>query len=170
MTWWRRRREPDPRVAEVLAEHPAEELLAWGSLVDGSVVVCTKWAIFVPGAGRIPWDRIVRGEWSEEFLDLLVQLQPGQKATHMRLRFEEPGLVPPVVRERVQWTVVASHQLTLSRSDGVAGGATFNARRSAETGEVRWAVVFDPGLDASDPRWRAAADQALADLRGQLGI
>ena len=165
-----RRREIDPRVAALIESHGRERLLGWGELVDGTVVACTDWAIYLPEVGRVPWDAIVRGEWSEEFLDLLVQLKPGQKATHMRLRFEEPGLVPAVVRERVQWTVVASQPTTLRRSDGVTGGVTFNARRSAETGDVRWAVVFDPGIDVSDPRWRAAADEALAELRSQLGI
>ena len=166
----RRRRETDPRVTSLLEGHERERLLGWGELVDGTVVACTDWAIYLPETGRIPWDAIVRGEWSEEFLDLLVQLRPGQKATHMRLRFEEPGLVPAVVRERVQWTVVASQPMTLRRADGVTGGVTFNARRSAETGEVRWAVVFDSGIDARDPRWRAAADAALAELRDQLGV
>ena len=167
---FRRRREQDPRVAALLEGHERERLLGWGELVDGTVVICTDWAIYVPGTGRIPWDAIVRGEWSEEFLDLLVQLTPGTRATHMRLRFEEPGLVPPVVRERVQWTVVASQRVEVSRSDGVSGGVTFNARRSAETGDVRWAAVFDSGIDATDPRWRAAADEALAELRSQLGV
>ena len=166
----RRRRERDPRVVALLAGHERERLLGWGELVDGTVVVCTDWAIYVPEVGRIPWDSIVRGEWSEEFLDLLVQLTPGTRATHLRLRFEQPGLVPPVVRERVQWTVVASQRVEVVRSDGARGGVTFNARRSAETGDVRWAVVFDSGIDTTDPRWRAAADEALADLRSQLGV
>ena len=95
----RRRRETDPRVTSLLEGHERERLLGWGELVDGTVVACTDWAIYLPETGRIPWDAIVRGEWSEEFLDLLVQLRPGQKATHMRLRFEEPGLVPAVVRD-----------------------------------------------------------------------
>lgn len=166
----RRRREQDPRVVEALAGHDRERLLAWGELVDGSVVVCTDWAIYVPAVGRIAWDAVVRGEWSEEFLDLTVQLVAGQRAQHLRLRFDEPGLVPPVVRERVQWTVVTSQRAELERADGERGGVQLNARRSAQTGEVRWSVVFDTGIDARDPQWREAADAALADLRSQLGV
>jgi hypothetical protein len=45
-----------------------------------------------------------------------------------------------------------------------------NARRSPATGDVRWSVVFDSALDSGDPGWRAAADAALTDLRGQLGV
>ena len=163
------RRRLDPRVAALLEGATGERLLAWGELVDGEVVACTDLAIHIPGQGRIPWDLVVRGAWSEEFLDLVVQPAPGQRSRQLRLRFDEPGQVPGVVRERVQWTVVASHRTTLVHPDGSAGDAMLNARRSPQTGEVRWAVVFDPGIDPADPGWRAAADRALADLRDQLG-
>ncbi len=167
MRW---RREVDPRVVEILAGWSRERLLAWGELVDGQVVVCTDLAIHVPGHGRVPWDLVVRGAWSEEFLDLVIQPAPGAPSAALRLRFEEPGQVPAVVKERVQWTVVASHPTQLAHPDGRTGWAMLNARRSPETGGVRWAVVFDPALDPGDPGWRAAADAALDDLRGQLGV
>ena len=163
------RRRLDDRVAALLEGAAGERLLAWGALVDGQVVACTDLAIHLPGEGAIPWDLVVRGAWSEEFLDLVVQAGPGQRARQLRLRFDEPGQVPGVVRERVQWTVVASHRVALAHPDGSAGSAMLNARRSPQTGQVRWSVVFDPGIDAADPGWRAAADRALADLRDQLG-
>ena len=75
-----------------------------------------------------------------------------------------------MVRERVQWTVVASHPAEIVHPDGRTGSAMLNARRSPATGEVRWAVVFDRAVDATDPAWRAAADVALADLRERLGV
>jgi hypothetical protein len=163
------RRRLDPRVAEILAQAPGERLLAWGTLVDDTVVACTDLAIHVPGEGRIPWDAVVRGAWSQEFLDLVVQDAPGARGRQLRLRFAEPGQVPGVFRERVQWTVVASHQADLQHPDGSMGTAMLNARRSPQSGEVRWAVVFGAGIDPSDPGWRSAADRALADLRDQLG-
>lgn len=167
MRW---RRNVDERVTAVLGRAQADKLLAWGELVDGSVVVCTDRAIHFPVERRVPWDLVVRGAWSEEFLDLVVQPAPGARSEQVRLRFEEPGQVPAVVRERVEWTVVASHQAALVHPDGRSGSAMLNARRSPETGEVRWAVVFDPAIDARDPGWRSAADEALADLRAQLGV
>jgi len=72
--------------------------------------------------------------------------------------------------EGVQWSVVSSHPEELVHPDGSTGWAMLNARRSPATGEVRWAVVFDPALDPRDPGWRAAADAALVELRGQLGV
>lgn len=123
-----------------------------------------------PGATRVPWDLVVRGAWSEEFLDLVVQSHPGGPTRQVRLRFSAPGNVPAVVKERVQWTVVASQSVELTHPSGRSGSAMLNARRSPATGEVRWAVVFGQGIDAADPAWRAAADAVLADLRSQLGV
>ena len=167
MRW---RREVDPRVSQVLTGAPGERLLAWGVLVDGAIVVCTDLALHIPEQGRVPWDLVVRAAWSEEFLDIVIQPAPGTPSRALRLRFEEPGQVPSVVKERVQWTVVASHPAELAHPDGRHGLAMLNARRSPDTGEVRWAVVFDPALDPGDAGWRSAADAALSDLRGQLGV
>lgn len=162
------RRGVDARVADLLRTAPDERLLAWGELDDGQVVACTNVAIHWPGE-RAPWDLVVRGAWSDEFLDLVVQSAPGAASRHVRLRFDAPGKVPAVVRERVQWTVVASHRAQLQHPDGRRGSAMLNARRSPASGEIRWGVVFDSGIDVRDPGWRAAADAALADLREQLG-
>jgi hypothetical protein len=174
------RRAVDPRVVALLAGSSGERLLAWGELSDGTVAACTDLAIHYPapgsepgepGAGtRVPWDLVVRGAWSEEFLDLVVQSSPGGPSRQVRLRFEAPGNVPAVVKERVQWTVVASQSVSLAGPGGRTGAAMLNARRSPATGEVRWGVVFDQGIDAADPGWRSAADSALAQLRSQLGI
>lgn len=166
--WWRRRL--DPRVARVLDGATGERLLAWGVLADGALVVCTDQAIRFPTDRRIAWDQVVRGAWSEEFLDLVVQPAPGAPGEQVRLRFDAPGEVPAVVRERVEWSVLASHRVVLTLPDGRSGAAMLNARRSAQTGDVRWAVVFDPQIDSGDPAWRAAADAALARLRAQLGV
>jgi hypothetical protein len=172
----RLRRELDPRVAALLAGAAAtgpggskERLLAWGVLTDGQVAACTDLAIHIPEVGRVPWDQVVRGAWSEEFLDLVLQPVPGQRARQVRLRFDEPGQVPGVVRERVNWTVVASQHVSLRHADGRIGGAMLNARRPPTGGDVRWAVVFDAGIDPADPGWREAADAALAEFRDQLG-
>jgi hypothetical protein len=165
----RLRRSQDQRVAELLADTSGERLLAWGELVDGQVVACTDLAIHIPDVGRIPWDEVVRGAWSEEFLDLVARTVPGARPAQLRLRFQAPGNVPAVVRERVQWTVVASQHVQLQHPDGRTGGAMLNARRSPGSGEVRWGVVFDAGMDPADPGWRSAADSELTALRDSLG-
>lgn len=164
------RRQLDPRVVELLGRSAGERLLAWGVLVDGTVVACTDLAVHMPVHGRVPWDLVIRAAWSDEFLDAVMQPAAGAPSTQVRLRFDEPGQVPGVVRERIEWTVVASQRVSLSHVDGRVGSAMLNARRSPGSGDVRWAVVFDPGIDRADPCWRAAADAALVELRGQLGV
>ena len=123
------------RGAALLADARGERLLAWGELDDGRVV-----GLHGPGdplarATGLPWDLVVRGAWSEEFLDLVVQHVPGGAAEQVRLRFDDPGQVPSVVRERVQWTVVASHPAEIvhsGRSDGIG-----DAQRPAFPGDRR---------------------------------
>ena len=65
------RRGTDPRVAALLDGARGERLLAWGELDDGRVVACTDHALYWPG-DRVPWDLVIRGAWSDEFLDLVV--------------------------------------------------------------------------------------------------
>lgn len=164
------RRGLDPRVQQALSGSKDERLLAWGELIDGTVAVCTDRALHFPADRRVPWDLVIRAAWSEEFLDLVFQAAPGAATEEVRLRFEVPGKVPAVVRERVEWSVVGSHHVQLTHPDRRTGGATLNGRRAPDTGEVRWAVVFDSGIDPADPGWRTAADAALSRLRDQLGV
>ncbi len=166
MRW---RREVDPRVAEVLAGASDERLLAWGELVDGQVVVCTTWQSTCPRTAVSPGIWWSRGAWSEEFLDLVVQAAPGAATSSFGYGSTSRARSPRCSRNACSgrwWPRPAE----LIHPDGSTGWAMLNARRSPATGEVRWAVVFDPALDPRDPGWRAAADAALVDLRGQLGV
>jgi hypothetical protein len=164
-----RRRNADPQVREIMTgAGSGERLLAWGRLRDGGVVVCTLVALHAPAFGRVPWDRVERAAWSDGVLEVVIKSPAGHQVA--RLDFAETGQVPTVVRERVQWSVLASQHVILARPEGPSGGAQISARRSPETGEVTWGVVFDPGLDAQDPEWRRAADEAVAALRASLGV
>ena len=66
----------------------------------------------------------------------------------------------------VDGTVVVSERVDL----GDGEGALMVARRGSDDGVIRWSVVFDAGLDPSDPALRQAADAALTRLRDSLGI
>jgi hypothetical protein len=71
-----------------------------------------------------------------------------------------------VIRERVNASIVVQRRIELVGERG----ARFVARREPGTTDLRWSVVFDAGLDPSDPELRRRADEALAALRVSLGV
>ena len=115
---------------------------------------------------RIPWDRVVKAGWADPVLELLVQPEPGGPSSVLRLQLDDPGEIPVVVRERVTASIVVQEHVDLVGQQG----ARLVARRDCDTGALRWSVVFDAGLDPRDPDLRARANQALRDLRAQLGV
>lgn len=150
--------------SDVRGRAPGERVLAWATTDDGPVVA-TRSALHLPDGGRRPWDLVVNAGWEAPVLRLTVQDRPGGANRELELAVPDPGRLPAVVRERVTWSVVAEQHVAL---DGDRG-ARIVARR-IEDGGVRWAVVFDPGLDRSDPRLRDAADEALARVRASWGV
>ena len=125
----------------------------------------TDKALYLQATGdRLPWNRISRATWDEPRLELVVADDAAQPRL-VRLNIEDARDLPAAVHDRVTASVLVSERVDL----GDGAGALMVARRT-ETEEVRWTVVFDSGLDVSDPALREAADAALARLREALGI
>lgn len=147
---------------------PADEkVVAWGSAVDETYVVATDRALYADAVGsRTPWSRISRAAWDEPVLTLALIDEAGRAQRPLRLRLEDSRELPPAVHDRVTASVIVSERVDLG------GGATalLAARKDSDDGQIRWSVVFDPGLDPTDPELRRAADAALDQLRGSLGI
>ncbi|ACY98725.1 MULTISPECIES: hypothetical protein [Thermomonospora] len=143
-----------------------ERPLAFAPTRGGSHVVATTLALHLPtgdgGFVRLPWERIDRAVWEN---GRLVVQETSAGPTH-RIGLTDPGSVPETVRERVTSTVVVSHPATLPGG----GRVRITGRRSPATGEVRWAMLFEAGLDPDDPGLRAQAEQVLEDLRRQTGL
>ncbi len=158
----------DPRVTRLLDDAPGERLLAWGELSGGQVVACTTWALHSEATGRVAWEDVVQASWADDALE--VTFGPATSRRRVTLEFDQPAQVPAVVRERIEWTVLATQHVDLALPDGRRGSARISARRSPRSGEVAWSVVFDGGVDARDPAWRSAADQSVSDLRSSLGL
>lgn len=169
-----RRRLPD----EVRALVPkGQRLRAWASgppRLDGSptYVVATDVALYAPGyvpsalgTDAVEWDRFVRAAWDEPILDAVVTNDAGG-STLMRVTLDNPGSLPEVVRERITASIVMSNHIDLVGDLG----ARLVARRVRGSQEIKWSVVFDSGLDPSDPVLRARADEALTRLRDSAGI
>lgn len=154
--------------AEIKARVPGERVLAWAPS-GASSVVATDGALVLPAGAdpeRVPWDLVLRVSWEPDGFVLVSQERPGARAETRQVPVPDLGSLPAVVKERVNASIVVARQVSL---DGERG-ARIVARRTPGSSELRWSVVFDAGLDPSDPALRAAADEALAALRGSLGV
>lgn len=154
--------------ADVRARAEGEQVLAWLPTL-GSSLVATRTELVLPEGTdpqRVPWDRVVHASWEATALRLTAQRPDGGRA---ELRIPVPddhGSLPEVVQERVKASIVVQHHVELRGEQG----ARLVARRTPGSTELRWSVVFDPGLDPSDPVLRARADEELARLRSSLGV
>ena len=145
---------------------PGERLLAWGRDRSGAPTVVTTAALYLPdrsGYRRLPFDQIATAAWAEDVLEVVLV---GTAHETFRVGLDEPGEVPPVVRERVTSSIVLSEHVPL---EGPLG-ALITARRVTGRDGLRWSVVFDPGLDPADQELRRRADAAIADLRSSRGV
>jgi len=155
--------------AEVRARAGGERVLAWLPS-EGSSVVATQDELLLPEGmepARVRWDLVLRAVWVDEAVDLTVQSGAGGRPVQLHVPVVGAAdTLAGVVRERVNASIVVQHHAAL---EGDAG-ARFVARRVPGSTDLRWSVVFDPGLDPSDPHLRARADDALAEFRSSLGI
>lgn len=140
---------------------PGERVLVYARTPDGGYVVATDRALRMPGRRPLPWYRIDRALWDQAGLS--VHATDGGE---WRLALPDPGRLPEAVRERVTSSILVNRHVRL----GDRGGVRLVARRVPGRDEALWELVFDPGLDGSDPGLRAAADQVLEELRRNLGI
>jgi hypothetical protein len=140
---------------------PGERVLVHARTEDGGFVVVTDRALRLPGAEALPWHRIDRAQWDQQGLSVTAT-----DGTAHRVLVPEPGRVPEAVRERVTSSILVNRHVRLS----AAGGVRLVARRLPGRSEAGWDLVFDPGLNPSDPGLRAAAEQALEDLRRTMGV
>ena len=160
------------------APDPDERVLAWGTLVrDGGWLVATSRGLRrVPGGlalpqagevGVLPWHQVGTARWTATGdggrfeVTPLTEVEPG---VHARLPVErhalaDAGGLPPVVRRRVDQTVVVSRRVPLPGG----GGVVLVARRLPGQAEREWTVVFDDDADRSDPAAREVARQKLAE-------
>jgi hypothetical protein len=166
-----RRRLPrgtPPQVRALVAA--GERVLAWAFVRGGPTVVASTVALYVPDPAdpdvhvRLPYEQVASATWDEPVLDVVTV---GPRRHRFVLEIDDPGLVPETVRDRVTASIVVSEHVPLAGS----AGARITARRPpvGDAG-VTWNVVFDAGLDASDPGLRAAADAAIERLRASTGL
>jgi hypothetical protein len=130
-------------------------------------VVVSMLALYLPtpsgGYDRLPFERIASAGWAQESLAVVMVGQGGRRYL---VGLDEPGEVPPTVRERVTASIALSERVSL----GDGAGARITARRVPGDDVLTWNVVFDPGLDPSDPVLRERAAAAIDRLKASTGL
>lgn len=165
---FRLRREAPPAGLPLRA---GEKVLAWCRATDGSVVAGTRDALLldVDGGTRIPWEEVQAADWDQDSETLRVT-EVGTWG-HVRAAHEftvsEPGLLLELVRERVTASVVLQRHVPVRGRRGVR---VIARRAPGRHDPLFWMFEFDEGVDPDDPEVRAAADAALAEMRGQVGL
>lgn len=152
-----------------------ERILAWGSgpvpgaegPVASGYLAATNRALYVEASGqRYGWDMISRASWEDPVLEVDLLDPAGQPAERLRLDVSTSGDLPAAVRDRVTASVMVSEMVEVR--EGVR--ARMVARRASDDAPVRWSVVFEAGVDSTDPVLQEQARQALENLRSTLGI
>lgn len=116
---------------------------------------------------RLPWERVEDAAWDQEASRLRIT-EIGSYGEHRPVHsfvMDDPVLLLQLVRERVTASVV------LQRRVPVRGrlGLTVIGRRSPVGGPIAWMHAYDAGLDPTAPDVVAAAEQALAQARAEVG-
>ncbi len=147
---------------------PGERILASATTPSGAGVAVTRDALYLPQRNgeshRISWERVETAGWDSPVLEVL---EIGASAPH-RVLLEDEGRVPEAVRERVTASIVVSERVVLVVGDQPAG-ARITGRRVSGNDQLHWTVLFDAGIDPSDPTMRVAADRELARMRDWYG-
>lgn len=144
---------------------PKERVLAWADDGAGRAVVASETALHAqrnpPEYSRYGWEQIEHVTYDAGVLT--VDLVPQQGSASLRIPVGDAPRLPVVVRDRVTASVLIDRFVPL-RGDA---GVRVVARRSVD-GQVAWRTVLDADL-ANDPAAKRSADEALNDVRAEIG-
>lgn len=140
-------------------------VLAWGQTAGDGWLVATKQRLICSDSGLdVMWPQVLGASWDPPVLEVKLW-RPASAATEA-ITLLDAGVLPQVVRERIEASLVIQQHVVISGGKG----ARFLARRDPVTDEVTWQTVLDPGLKADDPRVRERIDEALVTLRDAYGV
>jgi hypothetical protein len=166
---------PFTRAPEVPREVRAAvegRVLAATEASDGSWLAGTRDALHLLGPDSHEtwrWEDVQRADWDQEASTLRVErvIDYGEPVERRTVELPEPGSVLPLVRERVTASVVLDRRVLV---EGKRGLRVIGRRPPSGDGDVRWAFLFDVGIDPDDPVVGLAADQALREAKESLGL
>ncbi len=165
-TRWGRTTSPAVAVAR------GEKVLASATATDGTVVAGTRDAFYIVADGethRVPWEQVEAADWDRD-TDTFRLSEVGswgeQRPVHTAT-LAEPGRLLELVRERVTASVVMQRHVALT---GRRGLRVIARRAPSGAGGVQWVYEYDEGVDPDDETVRAAAREALALARHDVGL
>jgi hypothetical protein len=167
-----RRGAPVPRdVSERAGLGRGDRVLASASTTDGAWLLGTRDALVVVEPAetiRIPWERVETADWDRDADRLRVSevADFGQVRPVHQYAVPDPGLLLPMVRERVTASVLLQRRVEVS---GRRGLKVIARRPPRGNGEVTWAYDFDEGVDPEDPAVQEAAARGLRQAQDELG-
>jgi hypothetical protein len=118
-------------------------------------------------AVRLPWESVQAADWDQDDSTLTISEvgEFGRARASYEFSLVNPALLLQLIRERVTASVV------LQRGYLVSGKRGFKVigRRSPDGGPIAWMHEYDAGIDPAGPGVAAAAEQALAQARADVG-
>jgi hypothetical protein len=116
---------------------------------------------------RLPWETVQAADWDQDASTLTVSDvgEFGRPRSTYVFSLVNPALLLQLVRERVTASVVLQRGFLMTDKRGfkVIG------RRSPGGGPITWMHEYDAGIDPDEPDVVAAAAEALAQARADVG-
>lgn len=171
--WWQRAVRGRILPAELrarLALSRGERILAAGlDTGGGHALIATNAALHHrDGTGRwsrLGWELITEVCWDPAGSRLVIYGLAGIAPARTAVRLRDRGVLPELAEERISYTRLGYWPVTL---DGRSVQA--EARRRPVTGELLWIVDPAGGLDLGDAGVRRRINEAVIQLRDELGI
>jgi hypothetical protein len=149
MPFLQRRPRPPAEIVNQLARE--ERVVAWaavdaGGAVTASAVVATNlglWWPFAEGPRRIGWELVSKAVWRDDVLTVTTAEIDGdllRDQAPLSVAITQPQNLPPIVRKRVEASVVRSE---IGYLEG--GPALFVGRRIPGRDGIRWFARLEPG-------------------------
>ena len=161
----RRRQVPD--AVKAVRLEPGDRRVAWALSDDQQPVVASERGLVLPGRDRVDWADVERAVWQRPLLTVVesAEVAGTGRTTALRLREDDDGGLPDVVRAGVTSSVAWSTHVRLQP----AGGVRVVGRRRPGRETFDWQLVFDPGTDLADPGIREQAEQAVLRAKRTVG-
>jgi len=146
-----------------------ERIQAWAETTDGSALAATDAGLFYAQGGEmrlLRWADVETASWREGALTVIEASEVFGSGRRHAFALCEPRQLPAVVRTRVESSIALSQHHRLPAAG--RGGVRVVARRRPQSIGLSWLLVYDPGVDRSDPAVATEAGELLARAQGSV--